>query len=110
MSWQRLAPGIEPVYASPQTSTEQQLTTPAEEVSAQCLHGSGNACHFLASLDQALIRLIELWSSLSPDTRKTIHAICVDAVAPGNQQSKRQKMSVNLSVDRNDDFGEVCPT
>jgi hypothetical protein len=85
IGWQRLAAEIEPEDAISECPTEQQLTESTEQVSALCLYGNGNACHCVASPDPILIRLIELWPSLSADTRKTIRAICVDAVLLGDQ-------------------------
>lgn len=82
--WHHFAAGIEPVYSISQTSPEQQLTAIDEKVSALCLHGNGNACHCVASLDPILARLIELWPSLPADARKAIHAICVNAVVLGD--------------------------
>ena len=79
------AAGIEPEDAISQRVSEQQLTALAGEVSALCLHGSGSACHYVASLDPTLVRLIEFWPSLSVDALKTIHAICIDAVLLGNR-------------------------
>jgi len=79
------AAGIESENAISQSTTEQKLTASPGEVSALCLHGSGNGCHFVSSLDPILTRLIELWPSLSASSRATIHAICVDNILLGDQ-------------------------
>lgn len=73
------AAGIEPEYSNTEAITERQVTATPEKVSALCLHGNGNACHCKASLDPLLVRLMEVWPSLSMDVRQTIHAICLDA-------------------------------
>lgn len=78
--WQHLAAGIEPAYSVSEVPTEKQVTASAGKVSALCLHGNGNACQYMACLDPALPRLIEVWPSISMDARQTIHAICLDAL------------------------------
>ena len=79
------AAGIEPETPISQSLTEQELAASCGEVSALCLHVSGNTCQCVASLDPILIRLIELWPALAADAQKTIHAICLDAVLLGDE-------------------------
>jgi hypothetical protein len=79
------APEIESEDAVSQSTADKQLTKSATEVSALCLHGNGNACLSVASLDPILVHLIELWPFLSTDARETIRAICLDAMLLGDK-------------------------
>jgi hypothetical protein len=74
------AAGIEPETPISESDAGTGLTEFTADASALCLQHDGIACQSVASLDHELERVIELWPSLHAETRKTIYAICIDAI------------------------------
>jgi hypothetical protein len=74
------AAGIEPETPISQSDAGIGLTESSPDVSALCLQSNGTSCQHLALLDDQLSHVIELWPSLQAETRKTIYAICIDAL------------------------------
>ena len=67
-------------------------------MSALCLHGNGNGWQSMAALDPLLARVVELWPAFSADVRKTICAMCVDAVLLGSPARDTVDKSSNDSL------------
>ena len=78
------AAGIERTAQFPQAHTEAVLRTSMGGVSALCLHSEGTFRHGIASSDNLLRRVVELWPSLPPSIKRAVYATCVEAVLLGD--------------------------